>query len=83
MSTFLRGVGLFALGTSLCFPFFTKGALESKGLWGIFPWFDRWLFVAVVGSLESNGMAPPTEIQKKKSASDNNNKYLNHYPIQV
>lgn len=32
MSTFLRGVGLFALGTSLCFPFFTKGALESKGL---------------------------------------------------
>lgn len=69
-STFLRGVGLFALGTSLCFPFFTKGALESKGLWGIFPSFNRRLFVAVAGSLESNGMAPPTEI-KKKSVSDN------------
>lgn len=33
--TFLRGVGFFAFGTSLCLPFFTKGLVESRGLWAI------------------------------------------------
>lgn len=34
--TFFSEVGFLALGISLCFPFFIRGALESRGLCGVF-----------------------------------------------
>lgn len=55
-------MGFLALGTSLCFPFFIRGALESKGLCGVFIWLKRWPFFLDVASLERTGTAP-TAIQ--------------------
>ena len=49
-----------ALGTSLCFPFFIRGALESKGLCGVFTWPKLWPFFPDMESLERTGTAPTT-----------------------
>lgn len=56
--TFFNEVGFLALGTSLCFPFFISGALESKGLCGVFTWLKWWLFFPDMVSLERTGTAP-------------------------
>lgn len=55
-STFLRAVGFFALGTSLCLPFFIKGLVESRGLCAIFSSFF-WIGCC----LGTTGKPPPTK----------------------
>lgn len=62
LHTFFSEVGFLALGTSLCFPFFTRGALESRGLCGVFGWLTRWPFLPEVASLERTGTAPTKQL---------------------
>lgn len=57
--TFFRAVGFFALGTSLCLPFFTKGLVESKGLWAILS-CCQWGFFWAGGCFWTTGSPPPT-----------------------
>lgn len=64
--TFLRGVGFLALGTSLCLPFFTKGLVESKGLWAILSCCQGGFF-CTKGCFWTTGSPPPTS---KKSFRD-------------
>lgn len=56
---FFRGVGFFALGTSLCLPFFTKGLVESRGLCAILSCCHRGFFWADV-CFWTTGSPPPT-----------------------
>lgn len=57
--TFFRAVGFFSLGTSLCLPFFTKGLVESKGLWAILSCCRRGFFWAD-SCFWTTGSPPPT-----------------------
>lgn len=56
--TLFSGVGFLALGTSLCLPFFTRGLVESKGLWAILSCVHGFFWISVF--LWPTGSDPPT-----------------------